>query len=384
MAIFGGLAFGAFMDHLLFKVPACLGRCSFYVRLNSITEEEGTYMSKKDKSIHVKLIANPGAGKVADSADKRKLVIEYLEKHGLIVDAALAKPKEKATSIARRAVKDGFKIVIAMGGDGTIEAVMRGMIGSKARLGIVPAGTENNIAKSLGIPKDLKEACALIASENTLKLDLGQVTTKKGRKFIFFEMATIGLSAAVYPEANKAASGKLSGIKATAMTFIHQETRPKVYLTLDGESKVEVETMLVMVSNTPVFGKNFLVAPGAMLQDGLLDISVYPDFSKVELIRYYAEVMDGGYSGDGKVQHYKARKLKVKADPKLEVMADGVPLGNGTVKIKIRPDALRVITAEKNPGSGIPRKDEAVEIQPMPVSVTVGKNHHEESVISPH
>src|SRR5512133_1837511 len=157
-------------------------------------------MSKKDKTIHVKLIANPGAGKASDSADKLKLVTEYLEKNGLIVDVALAKPKEEATSIARHAVKDGYKVVIAMGGDGTIEAVMRGMIGSKARLGIVPAGTQNNIAKSLGIPKDLQEACALIVSENTLKLDLGQVTTGKGRKFIFFEMATIGLSAAVYPD----------------------------------------------------------------------------------------------------------------------------------------------------------------------------------------
>ena len=336
-------------------------------------------MSKKDKTTHVKLIANPGAGKASDSADKLKLVIEYLEKNGLKVEVALAKPKEEATSIARRAVKDGYKLVIAMGGDGTIEAVMRGMIGSKARLGIVPAGTENNIAKSLGIPKDLAEACTLIASENTLKLDVGQVKTRKGRKFIFFEMATIGLSAAVYPDANKAASGKLSSIKAAAMTFIHQDTRPKVYLTLDDESKVEVETMLVMVSNTPVFGKNFLVAPDASLQDGLMDISVYPDFSKVELIRYYAAVMDGGYSGDGKVQHYQARKLKVKASSKLDVMADGVALGKGTVTIKIRPGALRVITAEKNPGFGIPLTDEVVEIQPVPVTLAVGKA---ESLIS--
>jgi diacylglycerol kinase family enzyme len=167
------------------------------------------------------------------------------------------------------------------------------------------------------------------------------------------------------------------------MTFIHQEIRPKVSLTLDEESKIEVETMLVMVSNTPVFGKNFLVAPGASLQDGLLDISVYPDFGKVELIRYYAAVMDGGHSGDGKVQHYRARKLKVKASPKLEVMADGVALGKGTVKIKIRPGALRVITAEKNPGFGIPPKD-AVEIQPVPVSLTVGENHLVESLVTPH
>jgi diacylglycerol kinase (ATP) len=282
----------------------------------------------------------------------------------------------------RKQVEVGYKIVIAMGGDGTIEAVMRGMVGrNKARLGIIPAGTENNIAKSLGIPRGLEEACTLISSENTLKLDLGQVTTKKGRKFIFFEMATIGLSAAVYPDANKVSSGKLSSIKSAAMTFIHQETRPKVSLTLDGESKIEVETMLVMVSNTPAFGKNFLVAPGASLQDGLLDISVYPDFGKVELIRYYAAVMDGGYSGDGKVQQFQARKLKVKASPKLEVMADGVALGKGTVKIKIRPGALRVITAEKNPGFGIPPEDK-VEASPVPVSLTVGKNHPVESLQS--
>ena len=135
--------------------------------------------------------------------------------------------------------------------------------------------------------------------------------------------------------------------KAAAMTFIHQETRPTVFLTLDDESKIEVETMLVMVSNTPVFGKNFMVAPHASLQDGLLDISVYPDFSKSELFGYYAAVMNGGYSGDGKVQHYQARKLKVKASPKLDVMADGVALGKGTVTIKVRQNALRVITPEK-------------------------------------
>ena len=338
-------------------------------------------MSKKNKPVRVKLIANPGAGKASNAADNLKLVIGYLEKNGFKVDVAFAKPKEEATPIARKAIKDGYKTVIAMGGDGTIEAVMRGMMGSKVRLGIVPAGTENNIAKSLGIPKDLEEACALIASDNMLKLDLGQVTTRKGKKFVFFEMATIGLSAAVYPDANKAATGKLSSIKATAMTFIHQETRPRIFLTLDNESKIEVETMLVMVSNTPVFGKNFLVAPSASLQDGLLDISVYPDFGKVELIRYYAAVMDGGYSGDGKVQNYQARKIKVKSSPKLDVMADGVELGKGTVKIKVRKNALRVITAEKTPGFGIRPKD-TVETQPAPVSPTVEKNPQVESLVS--
>lgn len=356
-------------------------------------------MSKKGKSIRVKLIANPGAGVAANTADHLKLVTDYLTAKNFKVDVAFARPKEEATVIAKRAVKNGYKIVVAMGGDGTIEAIMRGMVGGKARMGIVPTGTENNIAKSLGIPTDLEEACALITSDNTLKLDLGQVTTRKGKKFVFFEMATIGLSAAIYPDASKVIKGKLSSLKATAMTFIHHETRPSFFLTLDDESKIEVETMLMVVSNTPVFGRNFDVAPDASMQDGLLDISVYPDFSKAELLRYYADVMDGGYSGDGKVQRYQARKLKIKTSPRLDVMADGVALGKGTVTIKVRPGALRVITVEKSPSLENTPKDETipvpakqsqsndkaqadVEMQPIPVHQTAETNHHESSVIS--
>jgi diacylglycerol kinase (ATP) len=339
-------------------------------------------MSKNNKSIHVKLIINPGAGNHADAENNLTLVTGYLEKNGLKVDVAFAKPKEKAAKIAQDAVKDKYKIVIAMGGDGTIEAVMRGMVGSKTRLGIIATGTENNIAKSLGIPMDLEEACALIASDNTLMLDMGQVTTKKGKKFFFFEMATIGISAAVYPTANKVAHGKLSNIKAAALAFIQHEAKPKVSLTLDDESKVEVETMMVMVSNTPILGINFLVAPNANLQDGLLDISVYPDFGKAELLRYYTAVMDGGYSGDGKVEHYQARKLKVKASPKLYVMADGVSLGKGTVTIKARRAALRVITIEENMGKGIPQKDKNF-LPTESISLTVGKNHRIENVVLP-
>jgi len=340
-------------------------------------------MSKKNKSMLVKLIANPNAGNkdASDAADKLKMVIGYLEKNGLEVDVAFTTPKEEATPVARRAGKNGYKVIIAMGGDGTIEAVMRGMVGSKARLGIIPAGTENNIAKSLGIPSDLVEACALIASDNTLKLDVGQVKTRKGKKFVFFELATVGLSATIYPDANKVTSGKLSSIKATALTFFHQETKPKISLTFNDESKIEVETMLVMVSNTPIFGKNFMVSPEASLQDGLLDISTYPDFSKVELLRYYAAVMDEGYSGDKEAQHYKARKLKIKASPKLDVMADGVALGRGTVTIKALPGALRVITTEKSIGAESPKKD-AAEIVPGPVSPKMRKKKPKESVIS--
>jgi len=338
-------------------------------------------MSKKNKLIHVKLIANPGAGKAADAANNLKLVINQLKENGLKADVAYAKPKEEATPIARRAVKNGYKIVIAMGGDGTIEAVMRGMVGSKARLGIIMAGTENNIAQSLGIPENLDEACALIASDSTLKLDLGQVKTKKGKKFVFFEMATIGLSATIYPDVIKANKGKLAGLRDAVKTLIHQEIKPTISMTLNDESKVEVETMLVMVSNTPLMGQNFRMAPQASLMDGLLDISVFPEFSKAELLRYFAAVMDGGYSGDGKVQKYQARKLKVKSSPKFDVLADGFPLGKGTVTVKALSGALRVIATQQIPAPAVLPKG-AAEGQAETAAADLGGNHHEVSVIS--
>lgn len=331
-------------------------------------------MPKKNKSLPVKLIANPCAGNPSDSAKNLKLIIGYLNRNGLKVDVALAKSHGKVTRIARRAIKDGYKIILAMGGDGTIKATMRGLIYSKARLGIIPVGIENNIAKSIDIPQNLEEACASIISNEVLKLDVGQVKTRKGKKFIFIEMATIGLSVASYRAVNKIGNGKITKIKDIALTLIQQETRPKVFLTLNDEKQLEVETMSVMVSNTPVFGKDIKVAPEVSLQDGLLDISVYPEFSKDELLGYYAAMLNGGYSGDRKVQRYQARKLKIKASPKQEVMVDGVALGRGTVTIKVRPGAIRVITPLNSQVSEIPLEDTTGKLSEV-VSSKIGNSH---------
>ncbi len=131
--------------------------------------------------------------------------------------------------------------------------------------------------------------------------------------------------------------------------------------------------MLVVVSNTPIFGKNFLVAPHASLQDGLLDITVYPNFSKAELLAYYAKVMNEGYSDNEKIQRYRARKLEVKASPKLDVMADGVMLGKGKVEIRSRPSALWVITPDDSTAPATLVKDISEELPP-PVSPVVEKN----------
>jgi diacylglycerol kinase (ATP) len=324
-------------------------------------------MTKKQKLIQAKLIANPGAGKPEESAKQLELATRYLQQHGIEVNVALAKPKEEATPLAKQAVKDGYDMVVAMGGDGTLEAVLRGMVGRKVPMGIIPTGTQNNIAKSLGIPVDMEEACTLIASKHIRKLDVGRVKVKKGKKLFFFELTAVGLVAALYPEANKLADGKLSKLKDVALTLLHQEPDPEVFLTLDDESKIKVKTMLIVISNAPMFGANFLVAPDASLKDGLLDISVYPDFSKTELLAYYAKIRDEGFSNNEKVQRYRASKLEIKTNPKMDVMADGVMLGRGKVIIKSKPGAVWMITPEDEVAPATLVKTTAEEL-PAPVS----------------
>ena len=302
------------------------------------------------KKIKVILIANPAAGDATTTASRIEQAVKSLSETGLKVHVALAHPKIKAMAIARKAVKDGYKVVIAMGGDGTIGAVIRGISGSRVKLGIIPAGTQNDFAASLGIPEDIKEACAMIAAGKIQKLDLGRLRTKSQKKYDFFMTTAVGLTATIFPYVMDIPEGKLSGIRNSIDTLFHFKSNPKVFLTLDDESKIEVESMLVTITNTPLIGAKNLVAPDASTQDGLLDIAVYPGFSKADLIAYFAKTSQKGSTPDGNIQRYQARKIKIKTSPKLDIAAEGIPMGKGTAWIKILPHTLRVIAPE--PGAG--------------------------------
>lgn len=332
-------------------------------------------MSEKMKRPTAKLIANPGAGKPAESAKNLEMATRTLMAFGLNVDVALARPKKEAVKIARKAVADGYKILIALGGDGTIEAVMRGMLraneelGKKASLGILPAGTANNIARSLGIPLDLTQACSLIAANRPKKIDVGRVKTSQGKIFYFFELAAIGLTAALYPEAKRIPKGNLASIKDALTTLVQAEACPKISLKIDGESLIEDEALLVTVSNTPEFGLNFLVAPKASLDDGLLDVSVYSNFTKAELLAYYVKVRNDGAGDNQKIQRYRAHKLRIETTPDLQVMADGIMLDEGPLRIKACPGLLRVIAPEQGAGLALPKDAVGLDV-PAPLPVT--------------
>lgn len=328
-------------------------------------------MAKKNKPMRVKLVANPGAGDPKLAASRREQVARYLQEHGMEVDVALAKPKRKAIPIVRQAVKDKYDAVIAMGGDGTLWAVISGLAGSKTKLGIIPAGTSNDIAASLGIPEDMEEACALIASGQTRKLDLGRVKVKNEDPFYFMMVTTIGLVSTVYPMVAEVPEGKLAGIKDAVSALLKFESKPTVTLELDDESHVKVETMLVTITNTPLIGLRNLVAPDASMDDGLLDIAVYPGFNKAQLLAYFARTANQSEVADGAIQRYRACKIVVKSTPKLDVAAEGEPLGKGKARIKVLPGVLRVFAPPAGTGAEKPREETEAAL-PAPLSPVAG------------
>jgi diacylglycerol kinase (ATP) len=327
-------------------------------------------MSIDEHKGRVKLIANPGSGDPVEATTRLEQVTRCLLDLGVNVDVALAHPVKEAVPIAKKAVRNGYSTVIAMGGDGTVSAVIRGLAGSEVHLGVIAAGTENDIATSLGIPTDIRDACALIASDHTRDLDIAQISTKEKKKFVFFMVTTVGLTTALYPDVKDVPHGDFSNLKDAFLTLLHAKPDPKVSLTLDDESRIEVETMLVTITNTPVIGAKNLVAPEASMEDGLLDIAVYPNFTKAELLAYFAKSANERLTPDGKIQHYRARKIKIKTDPKLEIAAEGILLGKGRAKIKVLPRALRVIAPEPGTGAEKPQYETQEEL-PAPVSESV-------------
>ena len=308
----------------------------------------------RNNALYAKLIANPGAGQVKKRASLMVDVTRYLMDFGLNVDVALARPTREAARAAKKAVKDGYDIIIGMGGDGTIGGVIRGMVGSKARMGIIPAGTENDFALSLGIPDDLKAACELIATGKARKLDLGRLRTKKTDRFDFFMVTTVGIVSTVFPMLKNVPEGDYTHIKDALKTLFKFNPTPKVYLTLDDQPEIEVETMLVTITNTPLIGLHNLVAPDSSMEDGLLDVAVYPGFSKGDVLAYFAETANGNAPGNDNVQRYRARKIKIRTSPKLDIASEGLMMGKGTAWIKALPGAIRIITPERGVGQGNP------------------------------
>ena len=258
--------------------------------------------------------------------------------YGLGDDLFVGESPEAVRARVDEAVGDGVDVVVAAGGDGTVGLVADRLDRDVGGAGYPAAGSAMNVGRSLGIPRDLDAAAALIAHGVVTTIDIGRASDGT-----FLEMASVGLNAAVLGEAHRFAEGSFDSIIGLVRAVIRYHSAP---MTIDlDHGTVHTGALMVVVANTPFTGAGLTLAPAARLDDGLFDVAIFRHFSKVELLRHLVAIVAGHRRYSPKVETYRSAKVRVGARSRLPARADDRDLGTTPIEVTVVPSAFRVVVA---------------------------------------
>jgi len=323
--------------------------------------------STNKRRLRAKLIFNPGSGVAGQSPVQLMDVIRAMQAWKLVPEAYLVEPGCDLSAVVRNAIVDGMRLFVVCGGDGTIDVMAGALAGTNATLGIIPTGTQNNVALSLGIPTDIPAAIATLRTGRRIKVDMGLVECGDIKRS-FLEVCSVGLLSSLFPAADDIQHGNLARVGDFLATLVASPPA-EMHLILDScrgkaENRVsldsvretpcpsEINTMchVVLVSNMPYIGPHFQVGTPASMNDGLLDVLLFADLSKMDLLGYAVQVARaGGGQEDERIQHYHVRRVDIDTHPVMPVMADGLALGEGSLRISVQRHSLAVMVGEPAP-----------------------------------
>ena len=300
--------------------------------------------------LHAKVIVNPVAG--ANSTRRKWPRISRLLRHvGLSFDYEYTEGVGHAIELARAAAGDGYRYVVAVGGDGTVNEVANGILdsagSSSTALGIVSTGTGSDFARSVGIPRHYVSACSCLTSERRSLIDVGVVEYKnKGQSLrrFFVNAAGIGFDAAAVETTErlpKYFGGTVPYLVGLLRTLIFY--RNKSVVLRIGDKVEAARTLSVVVANGSYFGGGMHVAPEASLNDNLLDVVVFGDVGKFDLLKSLPMVYKGTHGAHPKVSMEKAATITIESSERVLVHADGELLGEGPASFWLVPAALSIV-----------------------------------------
>jgi diacylglycerol kinase (ATP) len=299
------------------------------------------------------LIINSKSGPAHDSLLRVRELVDLLATHGIAADVRVKLHKSQARREARMAARAGYPLVLAAGGDGTVAAVARGLVGSKTVLGLIPMGTYNNVATSLGIPTDLAQACALIAAAPVRAIDVGEARARgMKRPRVFLEHGAVGIAAPMALAGQHFEKGRWQEV-TRHLPQVFEMSPAALGVRLDGQRSVHrAQSLLAVVANTPRGGAGLMIAPHAKLDDGLLDVRVYAEMSQPTLVTHFLAVKAGTVAEDPRVRCSSGRKLVIRSATPLPVMVDSKVVGSTPAHFRVRSGALLVIAGY---GDGLSR-----------------------------
>lgn len=247
-----------------------------------------------------------------------------------------------ATEIAANAVKEGIDIVVAIGGDGTINETARSLIHTNTALGIIPCGSGNGLARHLRIPMDPKAAIDILNENNQIQMDYGKINN-----IPFFCTCGVGFDAFV--SLKFADSGK-RGLLTYLENTLHESLtyQPETYEIENEEGTVIHKAFLIACGNASQYGNNAYITPQASLTDGLMDVTILEPFTVLDVPSLSFQLFNKTIDQNSRIKTMRAKKIKIHRNKSGVFHYDGDPImGNEDLEVEIVPHGLNVITSSK-------------------------------------
>ena len=300
------------------------------------------------------VIVNPRSGGGLSEARWARVRGALADGLGELESAFTTAPRD-ATEIARREAAAGRRLIVALGGDGTISEVADGVLaagaGATTEIGLIPRGTGGDFRRTLELPKEIAAAAAHIRQATARLVDAGRVRYRAadGAEGVrhFVNVASFGFSSAVARRANastKRFGGKMAFLGATVRELFTHDHHD-VWLTIDGRERRQLRVMMAAVGNGRFFGGGMKICPDAQLDDGALDLVSVGDMTRMEVIANLGKLFAGTHLELEQVTHARITHLHaepVEPDISIPVELDGETPGHLPATFEILPGALRV------------------------------------------
>ncbi|MBF2063009.1 MAG: diacylglycerol kinase family lipid kinase [Calothrix sp. C42_A2020_038] len=287
----------------------------------------------------VLILLNPFAGRAYNLKQTLESAADIWRSQGWDVEIQLTKAPGDATVQARIAAESGYDVVVAAGGDGTINEVVNGLVGTSTALAVLPIGTVNIWARELGLPMDLRRVAYAFLTAQLEQIDVG----KAGERY-FLLMAGVGFDGAVTAQINpleKKRLGVFAYVKETLqLALCYQGVRS--FVCIDGQ-RIRGRILLIVIGNSQLYGGVVKLTAHAVVNDGLLDVCVIKGHSMLVAPLRLISVFTRRYNRDPKVVYYRARRVDINGKNILSVQVDGDYLGTTPMSFEVVPKCLFVL-----------------------------------------
>ena len=269
------------------------------------------------------IIFNPKA-----RSEKSRELADVLREIAPEAELRMTSEAGDAKRLAAEAAREGFRIVTAAGGDGTVNDVANGLVGTGAALGVLPVGTMNVFSKEHDLPENLAEAWAVIRAGNKREIDLLAANDTH-----FIQLAGVGLDAQVVKETtweSKKNLGPLSYLISAAQ--IAARTPPKLVIEAGGATS---DGSFVLIGNGRYYGAKLVLFPKARVDDGLLDVLIFKNIGYLDIAKYLTGVLMGRHTGMDGVEYFQVAEARVHSAQQVPVEVDGELSGELPVTFRV-------------------------------------------------